>query len=82
LPTICGVRLERENAFTFKLIWAVQSAPKKYFAFLSTQISAIASPSRPHHEGRFAIVTNRWARDAMDAARAPDESACLRTAKS
>jgi hypothetical protein len=28
------------------------------------------------HEGRFAIVTKRWAEDAVDATGAPDECAC------
>src|SRR6201999_3458872 len=34
------------------------------------------------HEGRFAIVTNRWARDAVDAFGAADECTSKRTAKS
>jgi hypothetical protein len=36
----------------------------------------------PGHKGRFAIVTKRWARDAVDACHAQDECADKRTAKS
>jgi hypothetical protein len=56
-------------------------APReKYSAFAVGQISAsTAAVSRPH-EGRIAIVTTRWARDAMAALAsgafyAPDENA-------
>jgi hypothetical protein len=46
----------------------VQSSSEKYFALPVGQIIFI-TPRRPlpDQEGRFAVVTKRWARDAMDA---------------
>jgi len=50
-----------------KLIWVVQIDTQKYFSFAVGPISA-STPAVPcPHEGRFAIVTKRWAWDAMDA---------------
>jgi hypothetical protein len=46
------------------------------------QITGTYSPVSRPHEGRFAIVTKRWARDAVDACHAQDECADKRTAKS
>jgi len=47
----------------------VQPASEKYFAFAVGQISATSSRHpAPLKEGRFAIVTERWVRDAVDAA--------------
>jgi len=62
---MCAVRHKGKNASRLNVIWVVQSWRKKYLAFLFPQISAIPLPSRPYHEGRFAIVTNvgrgmRW----------------------
>jgi hypothetical protein len=60
----------RQNAIfvrQFKLIWAVQSSRKKYFAFAVGQIIC-TSPRHPvPQEGRIAIVTDvgcgmRWTR--------------------
>jgi hypothetical protein len=46
---------------------SVQPLGEKYSAFAVGQISASTpAVSRPP-EGRFAIVTKRWARDAVDA---------------
>jgi hypothetical protein len=58
----------------------VQSLLQKYAGFPNTQISAIAFPSPPNKEGRFAIVTNvgrgmRWTRVA------PGRKRCSRTEK-
>jgi hypothetical protein len=51
-----------------KLIWVVRPASKNIrFTFRKIRTINIAV-SRPP-EGRIAIVTTRWARDAMDAAR-------------
>ena len=49
----------------FKLIWVVQIATKKYFAFAVGQISANTPAVSCPQEGRFAIVTDvghgmRW----------------------
>ena len=50
-----------------KLIWAVQPGTKIFrFTFLKIRIITYAVSCPP--EGRIAIVTTRWARDAMDAA--------------
>jgi hypothetical protein len=45
----------------------VQPFPQKFFAFAVGQnISTDSRVPCPDREGRFAIVTTRWARDAMD----------------
>jgi hypothetical protein len=50
-----------------KLIW-VASPGKQKFRFTILKIRTIFSVVSCPHEGRIAIVTTRWARDAMDAA--------------
>jgi hypothetical protein len=59
---------------------------QKYSAFQKTQISATSLAVRARFEGRFAIVTERWVQDAMDAARvrqlAAGRERARRTAKS
>jgi len=45
----------------------VKPQNQKYFAFLVGQITGTSSAVSRPHEGRFAVVTKRWARDAMDA---------------
>src|SRR5438105_9269166 len=45
----------------------VKPQNKKYFASAVGQISGTSSAVSCPHEGRFAVVTKRWARDAMDA---------------
>jgi hypothetical protein len=52
--------------------WPVQPRLQKYFGSLSTQITDISPAIPPHHEGRFAIVTD-VRRDAVDADGAFDE---------
>jgi hypothetical protein len=52
----------------FRLICPVQSYQEKDSTLLVGQIITTSSPRpAPLPEGRFAIVTKRWARDAMDA---------------
>ena len=48
--------------------WAVKSLNQKYFALPEFGFAVSMPPSRAQLEGRFAIVTIRWAQDAMDAA--------------
>jgi hypothetical protein len=53
----------RQNAkfsWPFRLILAVQSSLKKYFALPVGQIIFKSSPHPAPREGRFAIVTIRW----------------------
>jgi hypothetical protein len=50
-----------------KLIW-VASPGKQKFRFTILKIRTITLAVSCPHEGRIAIVTTRWARDAMDAA--------------
>jgi hypothetical protein len=45
----------------------VKPRKQKYFAFPEGQIKALVGSSLPTRGGRFAIVTMRWARDAVDA---------------
>jgi hypothetical protein len=59
------VRLKAEFVSRFNVIWVVQMAREKYFAFAVGQIiSRTPAVSRPQ-EGRFAVVTDvgrgmRW----------------------
>src|SRR5258705_9786255 len=46
---------------------SVQTISEKYSAFAVGQIISTSSAVSCPPEGRFAIVTKRWARDAMDA---------------
>jgi hypothetical protein len=60
------LRAERDLPKQFKMILPVQPLPQKYFCFRPSQITGVFSAVPPHHEGRFAIVTDvRW--DAVDA---------------
>jgi hypothetical protein len=62
------LRLKSNFPSNLKLIWVVQIAKQKYLAGHVGQITGnTPAVSRPP-EGRIAIVTTRWARDAMDAA--------------
>jgi hypothetical protein len=71
-PRLVRVKLNFLNAFN--AILPVQSLRGKYSSCADGQINAI-SFGRPalFQEGRFAIVTKRWARDAVDAAVSKDE---------
>jgi hypothetical protein len=62
-------RLRRKSDFlsNLRLIWAVSPA-NKIFRFTFLKIGIITNAVSRPHEGRIAIVTTRWARDAMDAA--------------
>jgi hypothetical protein len=62
-----GVRLKPKNARPFNVIWVVQSAGKNIPLFEQVETAIERRDPVPDKEGRFAIVTIRWVRDAMDA---------------
>jgi hypothetical protein len=80
-PPFYDLHVKTKLLSRIKPMIPVQSLLQKYSGFPNTQISAIASPSPPNKEGRFAIVTNvgrgmRWTRVA------PGRKRCSRTEKS
>jgi hypothetical protein len=62
--------------------FTVQPSSKKYFVLPVGQIISIPSRRPVPVRGALAIVTKRWARDAVDAFGARDERSDKRTAKS
>jgi hypothetical protein len=68
------LRQKRELFNRIKLILAVQSLAKKFFAFHVGQITSTSSPRPASLEGRFAIVMD-VRRDAVDADGAQRRSA-------
>src|ERR1700730_13584675 len=75
-PTCCRTCLTGKS-----VICPVHPRLQKYFGSRFTQITFITLASRPKR-GAFRDRHGRWARDAVDAGGAEDESADLRTAKS
>jgi len=59
----------------------VQPSFQKYFPFAVGQIISRDSSHPGLHKGRFAVVTKRWARDAVDVATSTDDDVGSRTAK-
>jgi hypothetical protein len=67
-PDVAILLLKPIFLCNFKLICPVQSLAEKDSTLLVGQIIDRRPPRpAPRSEGRFAIVTKRWARDAMDA---------------
>src|SRR2546430_17206459 len=62
------LRAKSNFVSNLKLIWVVQSPHAKIFRFSFLKIRIISNAVSCPPEGRIAIVTTRWARDAMDAA--------------
>src|ERR1700722_12022290 len=76
LSALCLVREFHQNAILFKpinAIWVVQSRSQKDFRIPFAQITSQPRPSRPTR-GAYRDRHGRWARDAVDAGSALDET--------